>query len=91
MKNPHAVEMGRLGGRVTSPAKAEAARRNGLKAHKPRKKALIALHGGLRAAARATGLDAGYLSYASRGIRQPGPKLLRVLGLAEKKIYADVK
>ena len=54
-------------------------------------KALIVLHGGLRAAARATGLDAGYLSYASRGIRQPGPKLLRVLGLSEKKIYANVK
>jgi hypothetical protein len=49
--------------------------------------ALIHLHGGLRAAARATGVDAGYLSHASRGNRAPGPKLLRVLGLAEKKIY----
>ncbi len=52
-------------------------------------KALIATHGGLRAAARATGLDAGYLSYARRGIRQPGPKLLKALGLTvtEKRIY----
>ncbi len=54
-------------------------------------KALIAAHGGLNKAARATGIDAGFLSYASRGIRQPGPKLLRVLGLAEKKIYESAK
>jgi hypothetical protein len=52
--------------------------------------ALIATHGGLRKAARATGLDAGYLSHASRGVRQPGPKLLRVLGLEEAgKKYRD--
>jgi hypothetical protein len=48
-------------------------------------KALIALHGGLRKAARATGLDAGYLSHASRGARNPGPKLLQALGLREKE------
>lgn len=47
--------------------------------------ALIARHGGLRKAARATGLDAGYLSHASRGNRQPGPKLLSVLGLRVKE------
>jgi hypothetical protein len=55
-------------------------------------RALIALHGGLRKAARATGLDAGYLSHASRGTRQPGPKLLEVLGLrAKEKSYVTVK
>jgi hypothetical protein len=54
-------------------------------------RALIAHHGGLRAAARATGIDAGFLSHASRGNRTPGPKLLRVLGLAEKKIYTTAK
>ena len=49
--------------------------------------AFIALHGSLRRAARAMGLSAGYVSHARRGTRRPGPKLLRVLGLAEKKVY----
>jgi hypothetical protein len=42
MKNPHAVALGRLGGRVggksTSEAKAEAARANGAKGGRPKKK-----------------------------------------------------
>jgi hypothetical protein len=53
--------------------------------------ALLAAHPSLRAAARASGLSAGYLSHASRGNRRPGRKLLRVLGLTEKKIYAPSK
>ena len=49
--------------------------------------ALIARHGSLRRAARAVGLDPGYLSHARRGLRGPGPRLLRALNLAEKIIY----
>jgi hypothetical protein len=37
MKNPAAVTLGRLGGRVKSPAKAAAARRNGRKGGRPRR------------------------------------------------------
>jgi len=40
MKNPHAVNLGRLGGKSTSPKKQEAARRNGRK-YKGKKKVLI--------------------------------------------------
>jgi hypothetical protein len=36
MKNPAAVALGRLGGKVRSPAKAAASRRNGRKGGKPR-------------------------------------------------------
>lgn len=49
--------------------------------------ALIASHTSLSEAARAVGLSKGYLSHARRGYRQPGRKLLRVLGLTEKIIY----
>jgi hypothetical protein len=37
-KNAHAVALGQKGGRVTSKAKAEAARKNGLKGGRPKKK-----------------------------------------------------
>jgi hypothetical protein len=37
MKNPHAVALGRLGGRVTSEAKKLAARRNGRKGGRPKR------------------------------------------------------
>ena len=36
-KNPHAVALGKKGGRVTSPAKAAAARENGQKGGRPSK------------------------------------------------------
>ena len=36
-KNPAAVALGRLGGRVSSPAKRRAARENGRKGGRPRK------------------------------------------------------
>ena len=36
-KNPAAVSLGRKGGKVTSEAKAEAARKNGRKGGRPRK------------------------------------------------------
>jgi hypothetical protein len=35
-KNPHAVALGRLGGLVSSPAKAKAARENGRKGGRPK-------------------------------------------------------
>lgn len=35
-KNPHAVELGRLGGKSKSKAKAKAARENGKKGGKPK-------------------------------------------------------
>lgn len=38
-KNPHAVELGRLGGKRKSKAKVEAARINGQKGGRPRKTA----------------------------------------------------
>jgi general stress protein YciG len=37
-KNPHAVALGRKGGKVNSEAKAEAARENGKKGGRPKKK-----------------------------------------------------
>lgn len=37
MKNKAAVELGRLGGRVKSPAKTEAARRNARKGGRPKR------------------------------------------------------
>lgn len=37
-KNPHAVTLGRRGGRVSSPAKTAAARENGRKGGRPRKR-----------------------------------------------------
>jgi len=37
-KNPHAVALGKLGGKVTSDRKTEAARKNGKKGGRPRKK-----------------------------------------------------
>jgi len=49
--------------------------------------ALIARYASLRKAAAANGLSAGYLSHARRGNRRPGEKLLKVLGLSEKRIY----
>lgn len=36
-RNPHAVALGRLGGKATSPKKAAAAKRNGRKGGRPRK------------------------------------------------------
>lgn len=36
-KNPHAVALGKLGGKATSQAKLHAARMNGLKGGRPRK------------------------------------------------------
>lgn len=36
-KNPHAVALGRKGGKVKSDAKAKAARKNGRKGGRPRK------------------------------------------------------
>ena len=36
-KNPHAVALGRRGGKVTSDAKAHAARENGKKGGRPKK------------------------------------------------------
>jgi hypothetical protein len=36
LKNPHAVALGRLGGLVSSPAKARAARENGKKGGRPK-------------------------------------------------------
>lgn len=38
-KNPNAVALGRKGGSATSDAKAEAARKNGAKGGRPKKKA----------------------------------------------------
>jgi hypothetical protein len=49
--------------------------------------ALIARYPSLRKAANANGISAGYLSHARLGNRRPGRKLLRVLGLTERKIY----
>ena len=43
-KNPHAVALGRLGGKVTSKAKTKAARLNGAKGGRP-KKDRLAKHG----------------------------------------------
>jgi hypothetical protein len=40
MKNPHAAALGRLGGKATSEAKTRAARKNGAKGGRPRKKKL---------------------------------------------------
>jgi len=37
-KNPAAVELGRLGGKATSEAKRKAARKNGKKGGRPKKK-----------------------------------------------------
>lgn len=39
MKNPHAVALGKLGGKAKSTAKVEAARLNGQKGGRPRKSA----------------------------------------------------
>lgn len=36
-KNPHAVSLGRKGGKAKTPAKAEAARENGKKGGRPKK------------------------------------------------------
>lgn len=41
-KNPHAVRLGRVGGRRTSPAKVAAARRNGKKGGRPRRRPVAA-------------------------------------------------
>lgn len=38
MKNPHAVALGKKGGKTTSEAKAQAVRRNGKLGGRPRKK-----------------------------------------------------
>jgi hypothetical protein len=51
-------------------------------------RALIDRHGGLRAAAKATGLDPGYLSHLRHGKKSnPGEDVLRILGLKRSVIY----
>lgn len=50
--------------------------------------ALIKKHKGLRAAARATGLDAGYLSRLRSGLKaEPGEEVLSILGLDRHVTY----
>jgi hypothetical protein len=49
---------------------------------------LIAKHNGLRAAARATGLDHAYLSRLRNGLKaDPGENVLAILGLDRHVIY----
>lgn len=44
MKNPHAVALGKLGGKAKSNAKVEAARLNGRKGGRPRIKGSLTCH-----------------------------------------------
>jgi hypothetical protein len=49
---------------------------------------LIVKHGGLRAAARASGLDAGYLSRLQSGSKEhPSERTLRALGIESRISY----
>ncbi len=51
-------------------------------------KALIDKHKGLRAAARATGLDPGYLSrLRNKGKNNPGQEVMTILGIERRITY----
>jgi hypothetical protein len=54
-------------------------------------KRLIKLHGGLRKAARATGIDAPYLCRLRQGVkRNPSDEVLQKLGLARHLSFRRV-
>jgi len=65
-KNPHAVALGRRGGRVTSEAKAIAARKNGSKGGRPKRQVHPAQ------AAATTAHDAGALLAQQQQQQQQG-------------------
>lgn len=52
--------------------------------------AVVAKHGGVRATARATGVDVGYISRLMLGSKtSPGEDTLRKLGLTEIRLYME--
>ena len=54
-------------------------------------KKLISSHGTLTAAARASGIDAGYLCRIAQGKHpQPGDETLRKLGIRRRVIYTEM-
>jgi hypothetical protein len=55
-------------------------------------RALIKTHGGVRAAARATGLDAGYLSRLRNGSQKnPSEAVLLILGITRRVTYHAIE